>query len=315
MSQLATLNHEPPRSSNAASPFELDNESAYLKWRAHKLRLRDKLDAVQVFEVGAAVVDTDTRLAMSAQLDAFGFFIWQTKGALSELELLEFNRQFGLQRIDSNLGAGENAITRLQVVSGDDQRSRYIPYSNRGLNWHTDGYYNAATQRIRTFCLYCVNPAAEGGENFLFDHELLYLLLRDRDPELIAAMTAVDALSIPANEVQGRVIREMEQGPVFSVGPSGKRLHMRYSTRPKNIIWKQQAELQRALALIKEILAEHEGRIEVKLQPGQGILTNNILHGRTAFTDGDIPRLMCRARYYDEISFSDINPACEQVVA
>lgn len=302
MSQLAALNHEPSMSGNGDSPFALANESAYLQWRERKLRLRGELETGRVFTLADHGMETAVAAAIARQLDAFGFFAWQTPEVFGEPELLAFNRQFGLQRIDANLGAGEQAITRLQVVSADDQRARYIPYSNRGLNWHTDGYYNAADQRIRAFCLYCVTPAAEGGENFLFDHELLYILLRDQDPELIAALMAADALSIPANEQQGAVLREIEQGPVFSSGLTGRRLHMRYSTRPKNIVWKQQVELQRALELIRQILTADEGRVVLKLQRGQGVLTNNILHGRTAFTDGDDPRLMYRSRYYDEIT-------------
>ncbi len=304
VSQVAALQHESPEPGNGASPFELANESAYLHWRAEKLRLRASLPATRVFELGDGLLDTGVRADLAEQLDAFGFFVWQSSAELSETGLLNFNQQFGLHRIDANIGAGEHAVTCLQVVAADDKRSRYIPYSNRGLNWHTDGYYNAPQQRIRAFCLYCVNPAAEGGDSFLFDQELLYILLRDQNPELIAALMAADALSIPANEAQGEVIREVEQGPVFSAGLTGKRLHMRYSTRPKNIIWKQQPELLQALELIKQILNEHEGRVELKLQRKQGVLTNNVLHGRTAFSDGEIPRLMYRARYYDEIDFS-----------
>ena len=67
---------------------------------------------------------------------------------------------------------------------------------------------------------------------------------------------------------------------------------MRYSSRPKNIVWKQQVELQQALEMIRQILNEHEARVELKLQSGQGVLTNNVLHGRTAFSDGERPRLI-----------------------
>ncbi len=289
---------------NAASPFELSNESGYQRWRAEKLRLRAELSALRVFEVSEAQLENDILLDMQQQLRGFGFFIWQTPTVLDEAALLAFNRQFGLDRIDANIGAGDNAVTRLQAVSADDHRARYIPYSNKGLNWHTDGYYNPPDQRIRSFCLYCANPAAEGGENFLFDHELLYILLRDQEPELVEALMATDALSIPANEDQGTMLRGIEEGPVFSSGLDADRLHMRYSTRPKNIVWKDDSRLQRALRMIKEILADDEASIVVKLQRREGVLTNNILHGRNTFSDGELPRLMYRARYYDEICFA-----------
>jgi hypothetical protein len=45
--------------------------------------------------------------------------------------------------------------------------------------------------------------------------------------------------------------------------------------------------------------------VEIKLRERQGIVCNNILHGRQAFQNGaDMPpRLVYRARYYDAIGF------------
>ena len=41
----------------------------------------------------------------------------------------------------------------------------------------------------------------------------------------------------------------------------------------------------------------------VTLQPGMGLLCNNVLHDRSAFTDDPArPRLIYRARYYDRIA-------------
>ena len=57
-------------------------------------------------------------------------------------------------------------------------RSEFIPYTDRALNWHTDGYYYPASRRIRTFILHCLEPAASGGVNRLLDHEIAYSLLR-----------------------------------------------------------------------------------------------------------------------------------------
>jgi hypothetical protein len=42
--------------------------------------------------------------------------------------------------------------------------------------------------------------------------------------------------------------------------------------------------------------------LEGRLEPGWGLICNNVLHTRTGFTDGPVPRLIYRARYYDRIA-------------
>jgi len=38
-----------------------------------------------------------------------------------------------------------------------------------------------------------------------------------------------------------------------------------------------------------------------RLESGWGLVSNNVLHTRTGFTDGTVPRLLYRARYYDRV--------------
>jgi hypothetical protein len=38
-----------------------------------------------------------------------------------------------------------------------------------------------------------------------------------------------------------------------------------------------------------------------KLEAGQGLLCNNVLHTRSGFNDGEQSRLLYRARYFDRI--------------
>jgi len=42
--------------------------------------------------------------------------------------------------------------------------------------------------------------------------------------------------------------------------------------------------------------------ISYRMQAGEGIIANNVLHNRTAFTDGEEKRLLYRARYYDRVN-------------
>ena len=295
----AALNH-----CEENSPFLLENEAEYQAWRARKLEIRQEVPATRVFEL-----DQQGRLSPSMlpslrkQVAAYNFVIFQSIGELGKADFLALNRQFGLVALDANPGADEDRVTSLQVVGDTDNRARYIPYTNRAMNWHTDGYYNPFERRIDAFALYCVNQAGRGGGNYLFDHEMMYLLIRDQSPPALAALMCNDMLRIPANVQHNEVVRAEETGPVFSLRSDSCSLNMRYTSRPQNIVWKTDKRSTEALNLVREILMKGSAMIEVGLLPGQGIVCNNILHGRQAFHDTpDEPaRLIYRARYHDAI--------------
>jgi alpha-ketoglutarate-dependent taurine dioxygenase len=296
----ALLNH-----CDESSPYLLENEAAYQQWRSHKLENRARTRPTRVFALNANGLLADDQLAdVQQHVDAYNFLIFETPDTnFGKQELLALNRQFGLQDLDTNLGADADKVTALHVVSDSDRRAQYIPYTNRAMNWHTDGYYNPHVRRINAFALYCVNPSARGGGNYLFDHEMMYLLIRDQSTELLEALMHDDLLSIPANVQGNQVVRAQESGPVFSLQPRSSKLNMRYTSRPHNIVWKQDQCSQRALNLVREILMEGKSMIEIRLQAGQGIICNNILHGRQAFQDNPVApaRLVLRARYHDAI--------------
>jgi hypothetical protein len=146
-----------------------------------------------------------------------------------------------------------------------------------------------------------VQPAASGGSNALLDHEIAYILLRDRSPEAIRALMRPDCMGIPALRVDGVEQRPTRFGPVFSVRPDG-RLHMRYTARGRNILWRDDPETAAAVTALKEVLTTPSPwHLEARLEAGWGLISNNVLHTRSAFTDGATPRLLYRARYYDRI--------------
>jgi len=286
------------------SPFLLENEKQYQTWRARKLKFRQEVAPTRVFKL-----DQQGRLprallqSLREQVAAYNFVIFQSVSALDKTGFLALNSQFGLTELDANPGAEADKVTSLRVVDDTDDRTRYIPYTNRAMNWHTDGYYNSSDRRIDAFALYCVSQAGRGGGNTLFDHEMMYMLIRDKSPAALAALMCDDMLHIPANIQQNRVVRAEESGPVFALQANHGALNMRYTSRPQNIVWKSDRESTDALNLVREILMEGSAEIEVRLQPGQGIVCNNILHGRQAFHDapGHPARLVYRARYHDAI--------------
>jgi alpha-ketoglutarate-dependent taurine dioxygenase len=244
--------------------------------------------------------------ALLDRLQRVNLALYQLDPTITDKDAIRaLGRRFGLERLDGNLCADADRITSLQV-SSEGAKGEYIPYTNRRLSWHTDGYYNAPDQQIRGIVMHCVRPAAEGGESAFLDHELVYILMRDANPAWIRALMAPDAMTIPANESQGRVIRPAHTGPVFSIDPQTRALHMRYSARTRNIQWKDDADTRAAAAFLQELWREGSPWIyHHRLVPGQGIICNNTLHNRSGFQDAADPqrqRLLYRARYYDRVA-------------
>jgi alpha-ketoglutarate-dependent taurine dioxygenase len=289
-----------------SSPFSLGNDQAYQAWRDRKLQqYPESPEELLVQVVDPANPDSTESQQMLGILRKTNMVIYRCKGvARADKEIpRKLGHHFGLERLDPNLLADDDGITSLELVAGKSLRG-YIPYSNRRLQWHTDGYYNTPDRQIRAFILHCVRPALQGGENGLIDHELVYIRLRDENPDYIRALMQADVMTIPANEEDSSAGRVEQPGPVFSVEPATGCLHMRYTARTRSIVWADDEASRAAVAALQDILAAEDGVFHYKLGPGEGLICNNVLHSRTAFVNGNNEseqRLMYRARYYDRI--------------
>ena len=283
----------------------LDNESPYLRWREEKLARAPKRAEDLVMEVRDPRKLTDSEAAQIRRVCAAANMAVYSS-PLAGVEDKEIPRRLGerlgLARPQANLLADEDGITSLEVAAEKSGRG-YIPYSSRRLLWHTDGYYNAPANRIRAFLLHCVRPAAAGGENRLLDPEIAYILLRDADPRYVAALAAPDAMTIPANEEDPAAQRGAQAGPVFSFEAGV--LHMRYTARTRSIEWRPDEITQTAVQHLRQILdSDSPYVLRLRLEGGQGLVCNNVLHDRSEFTDPDSPgagRLVYRARYADRV--------------
>ena len=222
--------------------------------------------------------------------------------ALHRFLTAQFAARFGLSRLDHHLCANADGVSELTTASSG-RRVGYVPYSHHSLSWHTDGYYNERSKQVRAVVLHCAQDATTGGENALLDPEIAYIRLRDANPAFITAFEHPACMTIPANIENGREIRPEVSGPVFSYENSSGFLHMRYSARKKNIRWRDDQTTTAAREFLSELLADEAGPIlRYKLQPGQGLISNNVLHNRTAFEDGQShKRLLYRARFFDRI--------------
>lgn len=300
------LHNQPVDVRSAASPFDLGNDAAYAAWREHKLAHYPKSAAELVvgIEDGFSLSATE-RSQLADTLRRANMAIYRLRSGSGEDKALirQLGLQLGLERLDNNLCADEDSITSLRVVE-TRREGEYIPYTNKRLNWHTDGYYNTPEQQIRGVILHCVQPAAEGGENAFLDHEVAYIQLRDENPDYVRALMAVDAMTVPANVQGGREIRPRQSGPVFSVDAGG-RLHMRYSARARNISWSPDSTTQAAAECLLNLFQEHSAYIfRHRLKSGEGVISNNVLHCRTEFSDNAATsqsRLLYRARYFDRV--------------
>jgi hypothetical protein len=285
------------------SPFELDDTEAYRAWRDRKLADRRAPEPIEVDRLDALSPQEHRQILSTVQRRNFALFKTSLAPATIEDGLRSLGKQLGLLDLDQNLCAEDSGLTEITVKPTTTEHT-YIPYTSRPLGWHTDGYYNSSRQQVRAWLLFCVQPAAEGGANALMDHEIAYIRLRDQNPRWIRALMAADAFTIPGNVEHGEQIRPDHTGPVFSVDASGC-LHMRYSARQRNIVWKADDETREAAAFLLDLLKRGDDHIfPVRLQAGEGVISNNILHRRDGFRDRDDTsrkRLLYRARYYQRL--------------
>lgn len=286
------------------SPYSLDGLTTYLMWRERKLATRPDPRPVDIGALEAPSSGELAALARHWQTHNFALFRVTRQPADTAAALRGLGRRLGLLDLDQNLCAEQSGVTEITVKRTDTDHI-YIPYTSRPLGWHTDGYYNAGPDQIHAWLLYCAQPAAEGGSNGLLDHEIAYIRLRDQNPEWIRALMADDAFTIPGNTENGEMIRPDHSGPVFSVSPVDGSLHMRYSARQRNVVWKDDMRTREAAAYLLDLLDGDEPYVlRHRLAAGEGVISNNILHRRDGFrddTEAGVKRLIYRARYYQRL--------------
>ena len=225
------------------------------------------------------------------------------------------SKQLGLKTLDKHLCASEDCITLITDSDTDktqsNDRGRYIPYTNRALSWHTDGYYNPFHQRVQAFILHCQNPATRGGVNGFIDPEVVYLLLKRENPAFVEALCHPQAMRIPANIHGETCIRSETTSSVLQLDDSGCFEGMRFSQRKRHIIWRDDPLTLDALACLNNMLNNtNNWRIDCKLEAGQGVIANNVLHCRGSYVDSvDQKRLYIRARYYNSVQYNQASGA------
>ncbi|WP_126445916.1 TauD/TfdA family dioxygenase [Sulfuricystis multivorans] len=287
-------------------PFDLADTRAYAEWRARKLdtaprHIEDIIVALDDPRQLKAV--ERERLVALNRCCNMAIYISKT-GADPDKEIpRRLGAQLGMRTLDGHWLTDSDGISPLSVTGAEarGERKDFIPYTDRPIKWHTDGYYNRPEHTIRGLLLHCVQSAASGGENQLLDHEIAYLLLRDENPDYIRALSRPAVMTIPPRTDDQGVARAAQPGPVFSVNEDGT-LHMRYTARTVSIVWDAAASAARA-ALERILATPTPWTLRGRLEPGMGLVCNNVLHDRSGFTEtADKRRLLYRARYYERVA-------------
>ena len=160
------------------SPFHLTNEQQYQSWKADKLQNYPQSISELIVPIKNPFQLESNELAQLKQL------LSKTNMAIYALSSTDFSQksipevighQLGIRQLDKNECADNDSFTSIQVMQ-NGLHNTYIPYSNKPLNWHTDGYYNKLNEQIYSMVLHCVRNASVGGVNQLLDFEIVYLL-------------------------------------------------------------------------------------------------------------------------------------------
>lgn len=295
------------------SDFFLSEDNAtdsYKRWRERKLSRAPSSIEELIVQIDDPFSITRAQRAKAREAIAranFALYVTDPARAADPKIPISIMSSLGVDRLDFNPESGEDGLTRLTPREKGEYKSsayEYIPYSDRPISWHTDGYYNRPDRRIRSLALHCVRAARVGGANRAIDHEIVYILLRDQDPQGARALFSAGAMTIDARIENGKIVRPERAGHLFKI-ESGLSLSARYTHRSRYITWSTERYVQRGLERLRAILeSQTRHHFSARLEPGWGLIMNNVFHTREGFKrsfDRSTERLLYRARYYDPI--------------
>ena len=296
------------------NPWNLNDNFGYLDWRSVKLSdnscLSGALNPVEITDLAAPTTAEKSELIRRCTCGNAAVYATENipddSNQIRE-QLRGFADHLGLDIAEKHRSAGQGGIVALKMSEAKGQRG-YIPYSKRPMNWHTDGYYNSADEKVRAMVLHCVQPAQDGGVNQLMDPEIIYIRLRDENPSYIKALMHPAAMTIPENREENGNVRPASVGPVFEANADTGKLEMRYTARTRSIEWRDDTVTKQATRFLTELLVAGDPFMQtIKMEAGQGILCNNSLHNRTGFDPDlaqDSNRLLFRIRFHNRVNRS-----------
>ena len=150
---------------------------------------------------------------------------------------------------------------------------------------HTDEAYRAVPPGI--LVLFCVRPAARGGESVLVDGFQIGARLQREDPEAFELLARVRQ---PFHRIHGGTIDQRTRAPVLVLDDAGELVGFRFHTRtaapldlPAELIERVYGANHRLSAL----MTAPENQVRFALAPGEAVLFDNhrVMHSRRPFDD------------------------------
>jgi len=280
--------------------FDLETDTDYKKWREEKLATYPGNVGDLVVELSDMTAITSTEKSKIMELVELANMCVYTAGSaqLKMNSLLALGEQLGVSNTDkSRRHSQSDELTNSGILK------KAIPFSTRHVRWHTDATYYGSDKTIQALFLLCKRPAPEGGNNKVLDNEVMYILLRDKDPQALRILMNNNCFEYK-NPMTGEVNHQLG-GKVFWVNQNGHLCH-RFSFRKKDMNWSEDSEVIAARDTLESlILDESEYVIEGRLESGMGLISNNVLHTREKLIDSNDPskrRLLFRTRFYDRVN-------------
>lgn len=280
--------------------FDLGTNEDYEKWREEKLAAYPKNIGDLVVEFADMTAITNAEKTRVLELVERANMCVYTAGSaeLNMDSLLALGKQLGVSATDKSARhSNSDELTDSGILN------KAIPFTTRHVRWHTDATYYGSDKTIQALFLLCKRPAVEGGNNKVLDNEVLYILLRDKDPDALGILMRNDCFKYK-NPKTGEISEHLG-GRVFWTNADGHLCH-RFSFRKLDMAWSDDSEVIAARDVLESvILNESEYVIEGRLESGMGLISNNVLHTREKLVDSDDAskkRLLFRARFYDRVN-------------
>ena len=258
-----------------------NSRNNYKLWANKKLEgFSKKIDDLIVEIKNPNSLSKSEKNIMSKTINQHNMVFFQINKETIDLKssIKALGAQIGLGDYEIDSKSDSGGLTEIKIHTNIESNTEYIPYTDKKLNWHTDGYYNNDKNLILSWLLFCKTQSGNGGVNKYMDHEIAYILFNEHFNNISDLMLS-NTYRIPKNELSGR---EAVDSPIFSFINS--KLHMKFSMREKNIIWNDKSK--EAANNLKDIIKNAERyHITHKFLEGQGVITNNIIHMRTSFTN------------------------------
>ena len=280
--------------------FNLDSSDDYQKWRDEKLAAYPRNLGDLVVELGDMTAITDAeKTKIMERVELANMCVYTAgKAELSMDSLLSLGKQLGVSDTDkSRRHSNSDELTNSGILN------KAIPFTTRHVRWHTDATYYGSDKTIQALFLLCKRPAVEGGSNKVLDNEILYILMRDKNPDALRVLMSKDCFKYK-NPKTGEIDDHLG-GKVFWTNPDGHLCH-RFSFRKMDMAWAEDSDVKAAQDVLESlILDESEYVIEGRLESGLGLVSNNVQHTREKLVDSDDPakqRLLFRTRFYDRVN-------------